>query len=159
MSEQVNLTDHTPVFTRHNRSRRGRKKLGQHNKNMRYNQNHLRKLNNDTNNRNAAAMNRQSETIIRDNMISSVPVLRHMDGSMLNVQHVSNLPSALTDKYCVPSPTDVIAQSSHQRLYVLTSQKVAELKRREERVGESGRYDEGNLLSCAHAIIRTDSTH
>ena len=112
-TKQFKLTNHTPVFTRRNR----RKKFGQHKlgtKNMRYNQNYLRKLNNDNNNRGAAAMNKEPETIIRDSMISSVAVIRHMDGSMLKFQHVSNLPSALKDKYFVPSPTDVIAWSSHQ---------------------------------------------
>ena len=61
---------------------------------MRYDQNHLRKLNNDNNNTNSAAMNKHPETIIRGNMISSVAGIKHTDGSLLNVQHVTALPSA-----------------------------------------------------------------
>ena len=76
---------------------------------MRYNQNHLRKLNNENNNTNSAALNKHPETIIRGNMMSSVAVIIHTNGSMLNVQHVTALPSALEDNYFVPSPSDVIA--------------------------------------------------
>ena len=117
MEEKVFLTNHTPVFTRLNRIRINRKIFGQYRlykrqhgkKHMRYNQNHLRKLNNENNNTNSAALNKHPETIIRGNMMSSVAVIIHTNGSMLNVQHVTALPSALEDNYFVPSPSDVIA--------------------------------------------------
>ena len=99
---------------------------------MRYDQNHLRKLNNDNNNTNSAAMNKHPETIIRGHMISSVAVIRHTDGSMLKVQHMTGLSSVLKEKYFVLSPSDVIPQSSYQRLHVLTSQNLTQLKMRED---------------------------
>ena len=99
-------------------------------KHLRYDQNYLRRLNNENNNTNSAAMNKHPDTTIHENMISSVAVIKHTDGSMLNLQHVTTLPSALKDKYFVPSPSDMISQSSHQRLYVLTSKNLTESKRR-----------------------------
>ena len=99
---------------------------------MRYDQNHLRKLNNGNNNTHSAAMNKHPETIIRGHMISSVAVIRHTDGSMLKVQHMTGLSSVLKEKYFVLSPSDVIAQSSYQRLHVLTSQNLTQLKMRED---------------------------
>ena len=40
------------------------------------------------------------------------------------------LPSALKDKYSVPSPSDMLNRSPHQRLYVLTSKNLTQLKMR-----------------------------
>ena len=87
-------------------------------------------MNNENNDTTSAAMNKHQETIIRGNMISSVAVIKHTNGSMLNLQYVAALPSALKDNYFVPSPSDIIDQSPRQRLYVLTSKNLTELKMR-----------------------------
>ena len=75
-------------------------------------------------------MNKHSETIIHGNTTSSVAVIKYIDGSMLNLQPVTALPCVLKGKYFVPSPSDMMCRSPHQRLYVLACKSLTQLKMR-----------------------------